>query len=102
MAYYQAQRTLLDLVNCIELPYGCYVKTDCIKWVKRFGPNLRPLAPGEQPKPTFLLKEVTNTVEDKVKEDVVVEPTPEVAEVKIEPTLAESSKKVPKRRKLSV
>jgi hypothetical protein len=93
---------LLDLVNCIELPYGCYIKTDCIKWVKRFGPNLRPLAPGEQPKPTFLLKEVTNTVEDKVKEDVVVEPTPEVVEVKAEPTLAESGKKVPKRRKLSV
>lgn len=98
MAYYQAQRTLLDLVNCIEIPYGCYVKTDCIKWVKRFGPNLRELVPGEQPKPTFLLKEVTNTVEDRVKEAEVV------TELKVEVDTAPSVavRKLPKRRKPSV
>lgn len=97
MAYYQAQRTLLDLVNCIEIPYGSYIKTDCIKWVRRFGPNLRPLAPGEQPKPNFLLKEVTITVEDTVKEDLIVEEAKSIVESDTIST--DSVKKLTKRRK---
>ena len=100
MAYYQAQRTLLDLVNCIELPYGCYVKTDCIKWVRRFGPNLRPLAIGEQPKPTFLLKEITDTVEDRVVDEVKTVDE-DVLQVETVVVPAESSRKWPKRRKPS-
>lgn len=103
MAWYQARRHLLDFVNSLDLECGVYIETDCIKWVRRFGLDLRPLNPGETPKPTFKKIIVTNTVEDQIKEVKVevAEVKEEVAEVKkvVEPVEVEVVVPV-KRRKL--
>lgn len=68
---YQARKTLGDYVNGIEITYGSYVETECLKWVGRMGPFLRPLSPGEKPKGKITV--VKNTVEDVVIEEVVDE-----------------------------
>jgi hypothetical protein len=68
---YQARKTLGDYVNGIEIPYGGYVDTECVKWVGRMGPFLRPLSPGEKPKGKVII--VKNTVEDVVVEAIVKE-----------------------------
>lgn len=68
---YQARKTLGDYVNGIEIQYGSYVETECLKWVGRMGPFLRPLSPGEKPKGKITV--VKNTVEDVVVEVIVKE-----------------------------
>lgn len=73
MAWYQARRHLLDFQNNLVLEHGVYIETDCIKWVRRFGPDLRPLNPGELPKPTFKTLKVVETVEDGRIEDTKTE-----------------------------
>lgn len=75
---YQTTRLIGDSSNGLDLPAGCYVDTDCENWVKRMGKFLRPLRPGEQPKPTIKMVKVTQTLEDTIK---VAEPiTSEVVE----------------------
>ena len=81
MAWYQACRHLLDFSNNLDIEYGTYVQTDCIKWISRFGSDFRPLGPGELPKPTFKCITVLDTVEDKIKEIVSVESTQKDQEV---------------------
>jgi len=84
---YQATRQLADFDNGIEIPYGAYVETACSLWVARIGTViLRPLAPGELPKPNAKIIKVLNTVED-VKKVVIEEP--EVEEVVEEPEVEE-------------
>ena len=80
---YQARRTLGDYVNGIEIPYGGYVDTECVKWVGRMGPFLRPLSPGEKPKGKVII--VKNTLEDIAVEVPVIEKVvlPEVKEESI-------------------
>lgn len=68
---YQATRQFGDFVNGIEIPYGGYVETDCIKWVQRIGPFLRPLSPSEKPKGKVIF--IKDTIEDTVIEDVIKE-----------------------------
>jgi hypothetical protein len=77
---YQATRTFGDYDNGLEIPVGCYVETDCVKWVSRFGPILRPLSAGETAKGKIVV--VKNTVEDVFVQPSVVEPvvTEEVVE----------------------
>lgn len=99
MAWYQARRHLLDFVNCLDIEHGVYIETDCIKWVKRFGPDLRPLNPGEIPKPTFKKITVVNTVEDQVKE-IKEEAKVEAERVKAEAKEVEKGMETIKRRKL--
>lgn len=74
---YQARKTLGDYVNGIEIPYGGYVDTECVKWVGRMGPFLRPLSPGEKPRGKVII--VKNTVEDVIME-VIVKEEPVVTE----------------------
>lgn len=91
---YQATRSFGDFDNGIEIPYGGYVDTECVKWVQRFGPILRPLNPGEPVKGKVTV--VKNTIEDVIVESevaVVIEPeiveevvTPEVEEPVVEAT----------------
>lgn len=64
---YQTTRLIGDPSNGIDLPAGCYVDTDCENWVKRMGKLLRPLRPGEQPKPTIKMVKVAQTLEDVIK-----------------------------------
>lgn len=71
---YQATRQFGDFDNGIEIPHGAYVETDCVKWVARLGPFLRPLQNGEEPKVTVKVFKVTSTIEDTV---VAVEPVAE-------------------------
>jgi hypothetical protein len=78
---YQARRKFGDYVNGIEIPYGGYVETDCIKWVERIGPFLRPLSPGEKPKGKVIA--VKNTIEDAVVEIAIT------SEVKEDPIITE-------------
>jgi len=105
---YQARKTLGDYVNGIEIIYGNYVDTECVKWVQRMGPFLRPLSPGEKPKGKIII--VKGTVEDEVVEipvkeelvvtDIVTEP--EVTEEIIEEAVTEETvvEATPLRRKI--
>jgi hypothetical protein len=98
---YQARRMLGDYVNGIEIPYGCYVDTECVKWVGRMGPFLRPLSPSEKPKGKVII--VKNTVEDVVVEMIVKEEPVIKEEIVVEePVVMEESvvEATPLRRKI--
>lgn len=83
MAWYQVQKHLLDYVNGHDLEAGTYVETACVKWVARFGSDIRALSSGESPKETFKKVKVLVSMEDSVVEVPVVEVTePEVEDVK--------------------
>ena len=82
---YQATRQFGDFVNGIEIPYGGYVETDCIKWVQRIGPFLRPLSPSEKPKGKIIT--IKDTLEDVVIEEVIKEDVAIKEEVLEEPIL---------------
>lgn len=82
---YQATRQFGDFVNGIEIPYGGYVETDCIKWVQRIGPFLRPLSPSEKPKGKII--SVNDTLEDAVVEVVIKEDINIKEEVVEEPVI---------------
>lgn len=93
---YQATRQLADFDNGIEVPYGAYVETACSLWVARIGTViLRPLAPGELPKPNAKIIKVLNTIEDVKK---VVAEVPAVEEVVEEPDLIEELIVAPRRK----
>ena len=87
---YQATRQFGDFVNGIEIPYGGYVETDCIKWVQRIGPFLRPLSPSEKPKGKVIF--IKDTVEDTVIEDVIKDT---VEDTVIEDVIKENAIKEP-------
>lgn len=99
---YQARKTLGDYVNGIEIPYGGYVDTECVKWVGRMGSFLRPLSPGEKPKGKVTI--VKNTVEDTVVEEPVVTEESVITEDVLveEPAVTEESvvEATPLRRKI--
>lgn len=82
---YQATRQFGDFVNGIEIPYGGYVETDCIKWVQRIGPFLRPLSPSEKPKGKII--SIKDTLEDAVVEVVIKEDVNIKEEVVEEPVI---------------
>lgn len=82
---YQATRQFGDFVNGIEIPYGGYVETDCIKWVQRIGPFLRPLSPSEKPKGKIIT--IKDTLEDVVIEEVIKEDIAIKEEVVEEPVI---------------
>jgi hypothetical protein len=80
MAWYQSRKHLLDFVNGHNIESGIYIETDCVKWIARFGEDIRKLDPNEQPKPGIKSMKVLVSVEDVVtEEDVVEEPVAEVA-----------------------
>ena len=82
---YQATRQFGDFVNGIEIPYGGYVETDCIKWVQRIGPFLRPLSPSEKTKRKII--SIKDTLEDAVVEVVIKEDVNIKEEVVEEPVI---------------
>ena len=73
MAWYQSRKHLLDFVNGHNIESGIYIETDCVKWISRFGEDIRKLDPNEQPKPGIKSMKVLISVEDIVTEEVVVE-----------------------------
>ncbi len=98
--FYQATRQFGDYDNGIEIPLGAYVDTDCIKWVQRIGPFLRPLPNGETPKASAKIFIVKNTIEDAVVEVPVVESIVEDNTVESEDDVAEDASDVVTRRKI--
>lgn len=97
---YQATRQFGDYDNGIEIPLGAYVDTDCVKWVQRIGPFLRPLQNGETPKASAKIFTVKNTIEDAVVEVPVVESIVEDSVESEEEDPAEDAAEVVTRRKI--
>jgi len=71
MAWYQSRKHLLDFVNGHDIEAGIYIETNCVKWIARFGEDIRKLDPNEQPKPGIKSMKVLVSVEDV--EDVAIE-----------------------------
>ncbi len=64
MALYQSCRNLWDCTNSMNIPVGTYVETECVKWVARFGQDLRKLGVDEKPIPGVAIMALVKTVED--------------------------------------